>query len=225
MMNAFRQDKYHLPGMTFGEAAAARAAGRAKNAAANVEKRAARAAAAMTCQCCGSDILANTGVIAHHGYQRPGDGWQTQSCFGARRLPFEVDRAALGELIEALKNTLYMARATLKRVREEAQPIVREFTDYSAARVSGFAKRPTYNLTFTRATFEQMQKDHSIELARVCFPRTFVDLKKAEVASHEQRVKMIAYDVKSCEARYDGWKKTHRSVALSDRRLVEWVKL
>ena len=27
-----------------------------------------------------------------HGYERPGHGWQTGSCMGAKNLPFEVDR-------------------------------------------------------------------------------------------------------------------------------------
>lgn len=45
-----------------------------------------------TCQICEREIKANTGVIAHHGYQRPdrGSGWQTASCWGARKLPYEV---------------------------------------------------------------------------------------------------------------------------------------
>lgn len=42
-----------------------------------------------TCQICGRTIKAKTGVIAHHGYQRPGNGWQTSSCMGARHLPYE----------------------------------------------------------------------------------------------------------------------------------------
>ena len=44
-----------------------------------------------TCQICEREIKANIGVIAHHGYQRPdrGSGWQTESCVGARHLPYE----------------------------------------------------------------------------------------------------------------------------------------
>lgn len=43
-----------------------------------------------TCQCCGRAIKSKHGVIAHHGYQRPGQGWQTASCWGARKQPYEV---------------------------------------------------------------------------------------------------------------------------------------
>jgi len=59
----------------------------------------------MHCQCCGRPILANMGVIAHHGFERPRYG-QTPSCFGARKLPFEVARDALGLMIEGLKNSI-----------------------------------------------------------------------------------------------------------------------
>lgn len=44
-----------------------------------------------TCQICGRSIKATTGLIAHHGYQRPHkQGWQSGSCFGARALPYEL---------------------------------------------------------------------------------------------------------------------------------------
>lgn len=57
-----------------------------------------------TCQICGRGILANTGVIAHHGYQRPGDGYQTKSCMGARYLPYEVSCDRIQYAIEAITN-------------------------------------------------------------------------------------------------------------------------
>lgn len=53
----------------------------------------------MHCQICGRAILAETGVIAHHGYERPGMGEQTSSCRGARELPYEADRAVILRLI------------------------------------------------------------------------------------------------------------------------------
>jgi len=53
------------------------------------------------CQICGRAIKANTGVIAHHGYQRPGDGWQTASCMGARFRSYEVACDALPPAIKS----------------------------------------------------------------------------------------------------------------------------
>lgn len=57
-----------------------------------------------TCQICARAIKANTGIIAHHGYQRPQyQGWQTASCDGARQLPYEVSRDYIPVVIERYK--------------------------------------------------------------------------------------------------------------------------
>lgn len=58
-----------------------------------------------TCQICARDIKANTGTIAHHGYQRPdrGSGWQTASCMGARHLPYEQSRDLIPSAIEQVR--------------------------------------------------------------------------------------------------------------------------
>lgn len=53
-----------------------------------------------TCQICGRVIQAKKGVIAHHGYNRPGHGWQTASCHGARFLPYEVSRDRIPQVEE-----------------------------------------------------------------------------------------------------------------------------
>ena len=55
------------------------------------------------CQICAREIKANTGLIAHHGYQRPGSGWQTASCDGAKQLPYEVSRDFIPVVIERYK--------------------------------------------------------------------------------------------------------------------------
>src|SRR6266702_2018883 len=57
-----------------------------------------------TCQVCGREIKASTGLIAHHGYQRPYEGWQTSSCEGARDVSYEVYCARLQEVIEVMRN-------------------------------------------------------------------------------------------------------------------------
>jgi hypothetical protein len=52
-----------------------------------------------TCQICGRAIKAKHGLIAHHGYRRPGGGWQTASCFGAKYRPYELACDALEKCI------------------------------------------------------------------------------------------------------------------------------
>lgn len=56
-----------------------------------------------TCQICERLIRAKAGILAHHGYKRPGDGWQTESCMGARNLPYEVSCDMLPPAILAIK--------------------------------------------------------------------------------------------------------------------------
>lgn len=54
-----------------------------------------------TCQICGRGIKSKNGKIALHGYKRPGQDWQTASCFGARYRPYEVACDALPVAIDA----------------------------------------------------------------------------------------------------------------------------
>ena len=48
------------------------------------------------CQICLRPIKLVRGLIAHHGYQRPGQGWQTASCLGAKHQHVEVSNARMG---------------------------------------------------------------------------------------------------------------------------------
>jgi|SRR5215831_2276533 len=59
-----------------------------------------------TCQICGRDIKSKNGFIAHHGYKRPGSGWQTASCFGAKYRPYEVASDALPKAIARLEQQI-----------------------------------------------------------------------------------------------------------------------
>jgi hypothetical protein len=65
-----------------------------------------------TCQICERQIEAAHGLIAHHGYERPhlGSGIQTASCFGARRLPWQIDREALADWLGVLEEEIEDAR-------------------------------------------------------------------------------------------------------------------
>lgn len=69
-----------------------------------------------TCQICGRPIKAKNGIIAHHGYKRPDYGWQTQSCMGARNLPYEVSCDVIPVAIESLKTYLFNERNRLNNL-------------------------------------------------------------------------------------------------------------
>lgn len=75
---------------------------------------------AKTCQICERLIHAATGVIAHHGYERPSHipHYQTASCLGARELPFEVSRDVLGMFLrEYMQGWLLQNRQELTHLR------------------------------------------------------------------------------------------------------------
>ena len=61
-----------------------------------------------TCPCCFRQIAVINGTMVHHGYKRPGSGWQTSSCVAATRFaPLEISSAGLIYLISHV--TKYLA--------------------------------------------------------------------------------------------------------------------
>lgn len=67
-----------------------------------------------TCQICGRPIKSNTGTIAHHGYKRPGQGWQTASCMGAKHLPYEASCDLIPTAIKRAQDFITAATENLE---------------------------------------------------------------------------------------------------------------
>lgn len=59
-----------------------------------------------TCPCCMRGIAVVRGTMAHHGYQRPGHGWQTASCAGVQFEPLEVSPKGLEYVVRTLRAQL-----------------------------------------------------------------------------------------------------------------------
>ena len=59
-----------------------------------------------TCPCCFRGIAVVGQLMAHHGYERPGNGWQTTSCPGIRFEPLEWSPNGLMWMIDKLKERL-----------------------------------------------------------------------------------------------------------------------
>lgn len=170
--------------------------------------KAKRASLEMHCQCCTRAILANTGKIAHHGYERPGSGWQTASCMGAKHLPFEVDRTQLGHMIVSLKRHLKNLNYNRTEAVAEKYPLRFEYSTYD----------PTIR-------FNSREIKRYVEFDREMFPlvkeakyfayydtRTFDDFKKAEIASIDSKIRITKTMIHGSQKRYDGWKQTHKRV-------------
>lgn len=166
---------------------------------------------AKTCQICERAILAETGLIAHHGYERPGDGWQTASCFGARALPFEASRDKLGVYVESLKAAWLRHRDEARDLEAETRP-ARFYWEVKDPR--GSHLRPiSHHADVTRATFEAFLADHADALAyatRYGRQRPTFESVKAECVADATRKREFFYkEHKRQKARFDGWTQTH----------------
>lgn len=80
--------------------------------------KAPEAPAETTCQICGRAIKLLNGRIAHHGYRRPGGGWQTPSCMGAGYRPYEVAHDGLDTAIKLVAIKAERDRRAAKELTE-----------------------------------------------------------------------------------------------------------
>ncbi|MET4240332.1 hypothetical protein [Bradyrhizobium sp. RT10b] len=167
-----------------------------------------REAATMTCQCCGKRYLANTGTIAHHGYQRPGGGWQTASCSGAKFAPFEVSRDRLGVLITGLKNWKASAIESRAKVEAEQEPVRITFTDYTA-KADAWGRRPAKSADVTRETFAAIRAENEASLRRYSWAHDFDSIKERDLQARAADIKNVTEEIEAQQARFDGWKQTH----------------
>lgn len=194
----------------------------------NAARREARKQAAMHCQCCGRAILANKGTIAHHGYERPNHGWQTASCIGAKRLPFEVDRTALGEMITFLRARLKMQKDHRAAIAAEKIGIVFEYTQQFIGPVRFYnfnlpsyrrAKWPTVHMKFvvTSASWNAFKAGPGDGSTYGIYD--FADYKARHIKYLTSRINNLIAHIEEEQARYDGWKQTHK------REGDQWVAL
>lgn len=63
-----------------------------------------------TCPCCFRKVAVVNGTMAHHGYERPGGGFQTASCPGIKFQPLERSNEGLVWLISHTRSLLSKAR-------------------------------------------------------------------------------------------------------------------
>jgi hypothetical protein len=163
----------------------------------------------MTCQCCGRPILANTGTIAHHGYTRPGMGWQTASCEGAKELPFEVSRDALGKYIERLNRVHDQLVARQDTITSGYASSASLFvTDHDQQRTYGQTRRSTL-ITVTPVTFEERRAELPKTFSSYSL-RSFEAVLEREAAVIKGQLSSILSELAQQEVRYNGWSQTHK---------------
>ena len=184
------------------------------------QKQIEREADCMTCQCCGRGIFAQTGTIAHHGYERPGTGWQTASCMGAKYLPFEVSRDRLGDLIARLERDIEETNRHLRNVRDETIMVPFRWQTYEKAenRYSS-GKYVNHTHHFSRADFAALSEEEAAIWDKLG-ARNFDQLKRNEIESTLGRLRSLEHFLKEQQTRYDGWKQTHTHF---DKKAQIWV--
>lgn len=206
-------DELRYSGFTYGEQTEIRRRRKqwlADNAAA-IEAE--KAKYARTCQICQRPIFAETGVIAHHGYRRPAQGWQTASCFGARYQSWEKSRSRLGEWISCVTMYRDNCRDQAVRIRagETEVPI-----KYVSRRKDGRGKTLNIAETFWAKNAEEYSWAYACLLAKT---KTYYYLKAEDLVSYEQARERYAAEQDQQadgweeeramqQARYDAWKQT-----------------
>ncbi len=185
-----------------------------------------REAKTMTCQCCGRGILAETGLIAHHGYRRPqGMGFQTASCYGAKEVPFEVSRDALGAYIKALECHVIRTDAARSRVQAETQGVSYTYSDRT--RCSRFWEQGVATTVHdvTRETFPAIYektraaRENATQANHHRVDTTFDALKDRAISALSADIAATESEIDMQRRRWHGWKQTHERVA------GEWVAL
>jgi len=191
-----------------------------------------RNAEAMTCQICGRKIYAELGVIAHHGYERPGQGWQTESCEGARELPFEVDRVVLEKYIAACKQRLSNMKQSRNHVNREIDPVLVSYEKRIPKEKWVNSWKPEYqtiHVVLTRATCEAAVAEHPI-LQQAHQYRDGKDyweyFKARDLRQRDYQIHNLAEHIKWQTKRFAEWPGvTHRFEKGRNRLEGKWVKI
>lgn len=151
------------------------------------------------CQICAREIKANTGLIAHHGYQRPGSGWQTASCDGAKQLPYEVSRDFIPVVIERYKvHQTNQDNLADEMLRNPTATITRYH-------ISGFTGKQTSTEDFEKpAGFDPYAAVNAG--ARSFSYSTYENEFVKQYDAHRANVKEIAAAIEFLQSRYDSWR-------------------
>jgi hypothetical protein len=162
------------------------------------------AGAQMTCQLCGRLIRSKHGVIAHHGYTRPGGGWQTSSCDGTHHSPLEVSNAHLIETIADYEKLCQRETLRIESVRNEEDPVVIHVKPHWSEN-----RRHPYVFTFDRNTFNDVRASSEGQLkSRATFEDYREEFVSVLQASLHQRKSILG----ELRERNTNWRQTREFV-------------
>ncbi|SHG16568.1 hypothetical protein [Bradyrhizobium erythrophlei] len=134
----------------------------------------------MTCQLCGRRICSKFGTIAHHGYTRPGDGYQTASCDGTHHSPLEVTNDLLLKHIGKYEARCEETKRLIADIRADRAEIVVTISPHWGER-----RNYPYTFRFTADTCAQVVAASEGKLSEHV---SFSDRKKCYVTELEGRL-------------------------------------
>lgn len=146
-----------------------------------------------TCQVCGRTIKANSGLIAHHGYKRPFEGWQTASCEGARYLPYE-------QSCERLAEVLGMTQTFIANQEKALQ----DFLVNPPQTIKVVERRGAWSEGVEK-TYEKPE-GFTVDSYYVSIPRTYENAYHNKKHGYEQTIKLANADVVTMQRRINEWK-------------------
>jgi hypothetical protein len=162
-----------------------------------------------TCQCCGSDVAVDKAAddefqrTAHHGYKRPGWGYQTASCMGARALPYELGHDKLDRLVALLEREVEQRVARVAALQAgKVQKIM----------VAGPYRRNGREMVeVTPQNADLLMAERTINV--LAMPgAAWVAVVRDEVARVERELVYVRRDLRDQQARRAAW--AHRPEAL-----------
>lgn len=134
-----------------------------------------------TCPCCFRPIAVVAKTMAHHGYQRPGNGYQTQSCPGIKFKPLELSPDGLHYMLNNHKEAKAENEKTL-----ELAPQINSFKEFVRVGI----KRELVDITRDDHRFKAYYERHVREL------ETDIRWRTEEIAMFEERIANWKPDMK-----------------------------
>lgn len=149
----------------------------------------------LTCQICGRGIKAKNGLIAHHGYRRPGDGYQTSSCLGARFQPYEVTCDRIPDVIKIYESSLEAQRISLSKFLAEPPATLTKPVFIGYSQVETYNKPEGFDpvKNATAVCFSYHSQRYESEYA-------------ARVRSMRNNIKYMKEDIQFLQKRLTDWK-------------------
>jgi hypothetical protein len=158
----------------------------------------------MTCQICGRLICSKRGEIAHHGYTRPGGGWQTSSCAGTHHDPLEVSNELLLDYIAKFESNCGETRRLISDVQADRVEIEATISPH-------WSERRALPVTF-RFTAENYAAVSASSGGKLSDRVPFADRKENYLYALDRRLSQQKEILAELRKRNAGWKKTRAFV-------------